>query len=59
MGAVAAAHNIRLEKPGTYVLNEVANFPTESEGHDAIRTVTRAGIATYVVVALLGVILWL
>lgn len=59
MGAVAAAHNIRLEKPGAYVLNEVANFPTESEGHDAIRTVTRAGIATYVVVALFGVILWL
>jgi adenosylcobinamide-phosphate synthase len=59
MGAVAAAHNLQLEKPGTYVLNEVANFPTVAEGHDAIRTVTRAGIAIYVVVALFGVILWL
>ena len=59
MGAIAAAHNLRLEKPGTYVLNEVADFPTVSEGHDAVRAVTRAGVATYVVVALFGVILWL
>jgi adenosylcobinamide-phosphate synthase len=59
MGSVAAAHNLRLEKPETYVLNEVADFPTVAEGHNAIRTVTRAGIATYVIVALLGVILWL
>lgn len=59
MGSVAAAHNLRLEKPGTYVLNEVADFPTVAEGHDAIRTVTRAGIAIYVVVALFGVVLWL
>ncbi|MFW5963547.1 MAG: CobD/CbiB family cobalamin biosynthesis protein [Natronomonas sp.] len=59
MGSVAAAHNIRLEKPGTYVLNEVADFPTVAEGHDTIRTVTRAGTAIYVIVALFGVILWL
>jgi adenosylcobinamide-phosphate synthase len=59
MGALAAALNVRLEKPDEYVLNEVADLPTVSDGEDALAAIRAAGLAAYAAVALLGVILWL
>ncbi len=58
MGTLAAALNVRLEKPGAYVLNEVATEPTERDGLAAIVATRRAGIAAYALVALVGVIRW-
>ena len=59
MGTLAAALNVRLEKPGAYVLNEVAAEPTERDGIAAIEATRRAGIAAYALVVLVGVIRWL
>lgn len=59
MGTIAAALNVRLEKPETYILNEVANYPTIRDGHDAMKATRRAGIAAYVLVCIVGVIRWL
>lgn len=59
MGTLAAALNVRLEKPGVYVLNEVADHPTLADGRAALAATRRAGIVTYGCVALVGVILWL
>ncbi len=59
MGTLAAALHVRLEKPDAYVLNDVAAEPTASDGAKAIRTTKRAGVVTYVLVALVGVLRWL
>lgn len=59
MGALAAALNVRLEKPGEYVLNEVADYPSVGDGKAAIAAIRRAGVAAYGVVAVVGVIRWL
>ena len=59
MGALAAALNVRLEKPGGYVLNEVADHPTVADGRAAVAAVRRAGVAAYGTVALAGVVRWL
>lgn len=59
MGTLAAAANVRLEKPGEYVLNEVADYPSVADGRAAIRTARTVGVASYGAVTLLGVTLWL
>jgi adenosylcobinamide-phosphate synthase len=59
MGALAAALNVRLEKPGSYALNEVADHPSVDGGREALVATRRAGIVMYTLVALLGVIRWL
>lgn len=59
MGTLAAALNVRLEKPGVYVLNDVANYPTIGDGRNALAATRRAGITAYAVVATVGVIRWL
>ncbi len=59
MGTLAAALNVRLEKPGAYVLNEVANYPTTRDGYGALKATRRAGIAAYGIVCLVGVVRWL
>ena len=59
MGALAAALNVRLEKPGGYVLNELADHPTVRDGTDAVEAIRRAGLAAYGTVALVGVVRWL
>ena len=43
MATLAAALQVRLEKPGVYVLNEIASLPTESEGERGVALVRRAG----------------
>lgn len=59
MGALAAALNVRLEKRGGYVLNEVADLPSVADGRNAVEATRRAGVATYGAVALVGVVRWL
>ena len=59
MGTLAAALNVRLEKPGVYVLNEVSNYPTIGDGRNALAATRRAGITAYALVATVGVIRWL
>ena len=59
MGTLAAALNVRLEKPGAYVLNDVADYPTVANGHDAVGAVRRAAFVAAVTAALVGVIRWL
>jgi adenosylcobinamide-phosphate synthase len=59
MGTMAAALNVRLEKQGVYVLNEVADYPSVADGDEALSAVTRVGLVSYTLVALVGVIRWL
>ena len=59
MGALAAALTVRLEKPGAYVLNDVAGLPTVADGEAALAAVRRAGVVTYILAAAVGVIRWL
>jgi adenosylcobinamide-phosphate synthase len=59
MGTLAAALDVRLEKPGVYVLNDVAAEPTERDGYAAIAATKRAGVLAYALVALAGVLRWL
>ncbi len=58
MGTLAAALNVRLEKPGAYSLNSVSDLPTVERANDGIAIVRRTGVAAYVLLALWGVILW-
>ncbi|WP_135301928.1 CobD/CbiB family cobalamin biosynthesis protein [Haloarcula amylovorans] len=55
MGAVAAALDARLEKPGVYVLNASAPLPDGATARRGVRGVGRAGLLTY---ALAGVLAW-
>ena len=59
MGTLAAALNVRLEKPDSYRLNELASLPTTADGRRALSATRRAGIAAYVSAALVGVVQWL
>ena len=53
MATLAAALDVRLEKPGTYVLNPGRGLPTVREAHRGVRIVGTAGVLAY---ALAGVI---
>jgi adenosylcobinamide-phosphate synthase len=55
MGTLAAALGVRLEKPGTYVLNPAARLPETVHADHALRRLGVAGLAAY---ALAGVVLW-
>jgi adenosylcobinamide-phosphate synthase len=55
MGAVAAALDVRLEKPGHYVLNEEAPLPDPPAVDRALRGGGVAGLLAYV---LAGVLAW-
>jgi adenosylcobinamide-phosphate synthase len=59
MGVIAAALNVRLEKPGVHVLNDVASLPTVADGRAAIRTTKRAAIGAHALAIAVGVIRWL
>ena len=58
MGTMAAALNVRLEKPGAYVLNDIASLPDVADGEAAVAAVRRAGAVTYILAAAVGVVLW-
>ncbi|WP_256028509.1 adenosylcobinamide-phosphate synthase CbiB [Natronomonas aquatica] len=59
MGTLAAVLDVRLEKPGAYVLNDVAAGPTERDGYAAIALTKRAGGIAYLLAAIAGVFRWL
>lgn len=59
MGTLAAALNVRLEKPGAYTLNGVADYPTVSDSHDAIGAIRRGAVLAYGVAVAVGVLRWL
>ena len=59
MGTIAAALNVRLEKPGAYILNDVANPPTVTDSREAIVAIHRGAAIAYAVAILVGVIRWL
>ena len=59
MGTLAAALNVRLEKPGAYVLNEVAGYPTVADGDRAIAAVRRAAAVASIAGVVVGVVRWL
>ncbi len=59
MGTIAAALNVRLEKSGAYILNDVANLPTVADGREAIVTIHRSAAIAYAVAISVGVIRWL
>jgi len=51
MGALAAALDVRLEKPGVYVLNGDADLPSVATARRGVRTVAVAGLLAYVAAA--------
>ncbi len=53
MATLAAALQVRLEKPGVYTLNAVASLPTVPEGHRGIRIVERAGWLAFCLTAVI------
>jgi len=55
MGTLAATLDVRLEKPGVYVLNPAAPLPDPGRARAAIRQVAVAGLLVY---ALAGVVTW-
>lgn len=55
MGALAAALDVRLEKPGVYVLNATAMEPAVAHVEPALCRLGMAGLGAY---ALSGVLLW-
>ncbi|WP_435345989.1 adenosylcobinamide-phosphate synthase CbiB [Haloarchaeobius sp. HRN-SO-5] len=55
MGTVAAALDVRLEKPGVYVLNAGAPFPDVRTARRGVQYVAAAGV---VAVVLAGVVAW-
>jgi len=52
MGVLAAVLSVRLEKPGSYVLNPTADLPTVTDARRGVRTVAVAGLGAYVLAAL-------
>jgi adenosylcobinamide-phosphate synthase len=54
MGVVAAALDVRLEKPDVYVLNDGADLPEVDDARRAIRRVGLAGLLSYVVAGVIG-----
>ena len=55
MATLAAVLDVRLEKPGAYVLNPTATRPTAEDARRGVHTVGVAGVASF---ALAGVIAW-
>jgi adenosylcobinamide-phosphate synthase len=55
MGVLAAALDVRLEKPGHYVLNPDAALP---DGADVVRGIRRVGLAGLLAYGLAGVLAW-
>ena len=55
MGTLAGALTVRLEKPGAYTLNPVADLPSVEDARGGVRLVTVAGLLTYL---LAGVLAW-
>jgi adenosylcobinamide-phosphate synthase len=53
MGTLAAAGEVRLEKPGAYVLNPDADLPSTATARAGVRTTVVAGLAAYALAALL------
>jgi len=53
MGTLAAALDVRLEKPGAYVLNPTAPLPTVADTRRATRLVAVAGVLAYLLAAAL------
>jgi len=51
MGVLAAALDVRLEKPGVYVLNPDAGLPSVALARRGVRTVAVAGLLAYAAVA--------
>ncbi|MFB6083248.1 MAG: CobD/CbiB family cobalamin biosynthesis protein [Halorientalis sp.] len=51
MGTLAAGLDVRLEKPGAYVLNPGATLPTVADARAAVRTVAVAGVLAYALAA--------
>jgi adenosylcobinamide-phosphate synthase len=60
MGALAAGLDVRLEKPGSYVLNPDAALPDARRARAAVRRVALAGLLAYALVgaSLGGVAAW-
>lgn len=56
MGALAATLDVRLEKPGAYVLNPGQRLPDVETGRVAVRQVAVAGLVAYALAA--GVVAW-
>jgi adenosylcobinamide-phosphate synthase len=56
MGALAAALDVSLEKPGAYVLNPGQPLPDAETGRVAVRQVAVAGLVAYALAA--GVVAW-
>jgi adenosylcobinamide-phosphate synthase len=54
MGTLAAALDVRLEKPGVYTLNGDAALPSPAAARHGVRTVAIAGLLAYVAAALLA-----
>ena len=54
MGTLAAALDVRLEKPGVYTLNADAALPSVAAARRGVRTVAIAGLLAYVATALLA-----
>jgi len=51
MGTLAALLDVRLEKPGVYVLNPGAALPSMADARRADRIVAVAGVLAYALVA--------
>lgn len=51
MGVLAVTTDVRLEKPGAYVLNDEAALPSTATAREAIRTVGVAGVLAYMLAA--------
>lgn len=51
IGVLAAASDVRLEKPGVYRLNPEAELPSVETAHRSIRTVAVAGVLAYALAA--------
>ncbi|PSP55332.1 cobalamin biosynthesis protein CobD [Halobacteriales archaeon QS_1_67_19] len=64
MATLAAALDTRLEKPGAYVLNPDAEFPSVETGREGVRVVAVAGLLAYLLAGLVaslgapGVVAW-
>lgn len=59
MATLAVVLDVRLEKPGVYVIQPDAQLPSAADGEAALRLVLVAGVLTYALAALCtGVVLW-
>jgi adenosylcobinamide-phosphate synthase len=56
MATAAAVSDVRLEKPGVYVLHPTADLPSVGRAQAGVRVVARAGLLAF---CLTGVVVWL